>query len=296
MSEGPPAGGGKLGFLKKKYLGISGMYYAAVVVAVLVYAAWKIKPATTDAVAGDTTDTSGDQALAGDAASAGSGYSAFSANPAPGYNVGGDTGAVDPGTTVDTNEAWLRRGVEWGAVNGLGTADTIVIALQAYLNGDQLSIAQGSIRDKVIAHFGLPPELPSSGGTAATPPGTTTGGGTTPTPSKRQITPPGYHTVKGSTDNDYPKLATLYYPGTEVHQSLDLIQVANTKLPRSGTIPVGTRVFIPKYHAPVYAVAKFKLQTLHEFAVKANRSSGVIQELNDGMKFPVKVGTHVRIA
>jgi hypothetical protein len=272
--------------LSKKYLGVPVVYYAGLFVGILLVVAWKMKSADTTAVDGDVpaTDANGvTDILSPDGVGGDGNYDGFIANPPPAYTqVATPAGA---GTTVDTNDAWLSRGVAWSVSKGLATAGTAQDALSSYLNGNQLSYAQGQIRDAVIKEFGLPPEVPTPGGTS-------------PEPAKRQGNPPTYHTVKGASDNDLGKLVGLYYGGSNVVESLRLIQISNPKIPMSGPYPVGTRIFIPAYHQPTYYTATKLVSTLHQFAVKGNTTSQNILTLNNGLgvTFPAKVGTRVRIS
>lgn len=269
------------GILSKKYLGVPVVYYAGAFVGILLIVAWKLKSVDDTAAAGDSID--GADATTGDAATAASGDalgSGFVANPTPVY----DTSTPAATTTVATNDSWLAAGIVWAAANGVASVDSATVALQAYLSGAQLSTSQGAIRDAVIKQYGLPPELPVSGGTAVAPAAA----------AKRQGTPPTYHTVQGTSDDSYGELAQLYY-GSQAGDRIDLLQVANQSLGHAGPWPKGTKVFIPKYTAPVYYTATKSVQTLHEFAVKAGIPSAAVQELNDNVKFPVKVGTRVRI-
>lgn len=273
------------GLLSKKYFGVPLVYFAGLFVAVLLIVAWKLKNADTPTTDGDTppTDASGTtDILAPTDGTGGDGnYDGFVANPPPAYTqVAQDTAAT---TTVDTNQAWLSRATTWAITQNLGGAGTVQSALDSYLNGSQLSYAQGQIRDAVIKQFGLPPEPPTPGGTSIAP-------------AKRQGNPPTYHTVQGANDNGITEIATLYYGGGGAAAGIDQIQISNPKLPPGGPYPVGTRIFIPAFHNPTYYTATKSVTTLHEFAVKGGTSSTNIQQLNDGMKFPVKVGTKVRIS
>lgn len=264
--------------LKKKVLGVPVSYLAALGVAILAYYAYKVHDASATTTDTASTDgTSGTDSTDADATDGTADTADFTANPAPTYDT---TTATT--TTVATNASWESAGIQWAIAQGLGTAGTVQGALDAYLNGDQTSYAQGAIRDAVIKQFGPPPDLPTSGGTAAKP-------------ASRQGTPPLTHTVQSTTDNTFTKLAQLYYGNTSGDR-IDLLQINNMGLGAAGPWAVGTRVFIPKYTAPVYQTAKKGLQTLHEFAAKNGKTSAQIQQLNDSVKFPVKIGARVRVA
>jgi hypothetical protein len=73
--------------------------------------------------------------------------------------------AAGTNTTVTTNDAWLKQGVAFLGTSGV-TGGIAQSALSLYLDGNQMSYAQGVLRDKVIAQFGLPPNLGPSGPTA----------------------------------------------------------------------------------------------------------------------------------
>lgn len=232
-----------------------------------------MKPASS----GDTTDTGEDSGHDPGLDPADTADFGFQANPAPTY----PSGLADT-TTVDNNEAWLKRGTEWAGLTGVATPGNAQLALQHYLNGDDLTWEEGQIRDAVIRQFGAPPESVTIGSTGAEP-------------AKRQGTPPTQHTVKGSTDNDYTSLIRLYYGGV-TNDKVDLLQAANMSLGSKGPFPVGTRVMIPAYHAPVYHIVKSKSATLSEIAAKHGTSVAVLRVLNDGISNTVKKGKKVRIA
>lgn len=67
-------------------------------------------------------------------------------------------------TSLETNTEWLRQGVALLGADGV-SGGTAQLALQKYLDGEQLSYVQGSYRDKVIAKLGLPPDPSTVGGT-----------------------------------------------------------------------------------------------------------------------------------
>lgn len=273
---------------------------ALVLVAVLAFAAWRMKKPA--GVQPDELETAADdEAAANNEETAEDRIPSFVANPpatgSPVPDTGGQIGQVDD------NDQWMRRSIEWLAGQGHATADQATIAMQKYIAGDQLSIAEGHLRDLAIAHFGLPPELPESGGT--TPPVVTTPTPTTPTPTTpKPTTPapkkyiaPGYHTVSGSSDDSYTDMARLFYGRTD-NASIDLIQSYNVTKGHEGPFPKGTRFWIPAWHAPVYIKATSTMRTSAQIIAKNQplNSEAMLRELNDGMKFPVAVGTKVRVA
>ncbi len=277
------------GLMQKKVMGIPVLYVAGLLVAILAVVAWRMKPAAepVEAVAGEdpyATDPEG--ALEGSAP-------VYVANPsAPGYGGGGST--PTPAEPVEpTNEVWARYAIEWLAAEGHATADQASIAIDKYLAGEQLSIAEGRLRDLAISHFGLPPDRPTSGGTESPDPVTPTP--STPTPKK--YIAPGFHTVTGSSDDSYTDMARLFYGRTD-NAAIDLIQSYNVSQGHQGPFKPGTRFWIPKYAAPKYVKATSTMRTAAQIIAKNPPLNSVkmLQELNDGMKFPVAVGTKVRVA
>jgi len=264
---------GKTSFLSKKIFGVQVLYLLAIGVLVLAYFAWKLRSAPS----GDVTEE--DPGTAPENADDSQGlYDGFAAQPTPTYDP-----ALGTGTTVETNDSWAKKGVEWAAQSGLAGAGDTQLILQKYLNGDQLSFEEGKIRDAIIAHFGAPPEPITVGGTDIEG-------------VKRQGTPPTYHTIKSTADDSYSDLALLYY-GSKANDRIDLLQAANAGLGKSGPWPVGTRVFIPAYHAPVYFTStKSKYNTLKEIAAHNGTSVATLRILNDGIKDTLKSGTKVRVA
>lgn len=274
----------------RKIAGIPVLYIVALFVVILAVVAWRMKP--TQDVDEVPADGAEDAAAAGDEV-AGDPVPTFVANPAPAY--AGGTAYPDPNATAapDDNDRWMRRGIEWLAGQGHATADQATIALQKYIAGDQLSIAEGKLRDLVITQFGLPPEIPISGGTEQPAPTPTP----TPTPAPKKYIAPGYHTVTGKGDDSYTDMARLFYGRTD-NAAVDLIQSYNISHGHAGPFPVGARFWIPKYAPPKYVTARKGMQTAQEIIRKNPplNSAKMLAELNDGMKFPVKIGTKVRVA
>jgi hypothetical protein len=277
-------------FFNRKVFGVKVLYLAAVVVAVLVFFAWKMKPAT---------EPSEEDAGTGDAATGEEPSQPTFSAVGEGGGAGGVVGGVE-----DTNDMWGRRAIEWLIGQGKGI-DKSTIAIQKYLNGDALSDDEAALKDLAVGQFGLPPEIPQSGGTQTDPvtppidPGTGSGGGS----STAQHIPPGYHTVKGSNEG-YQSIAKMWYGSTD-DKWVDLIQGWNkydkrdgkTPLPHSGPLPVGAKLWIPAKKEPVYATAKKGLQAESDFIKKyPPLHQKMLQEFNDGMHFPVPVGTKVRVA
>lgn len=266
---------------------------ALVVVVILAVVAWRMK-ATAGVPTEEIAAVEEETAAAADLQDAEGRIPPFVANPpASGSPVPDTDGQIGQ---VDSNDQWMRRAIEWLAGQGHATADQATIAMQRYLAGEQLSIAEGRLRDLAISHFGLPPELPESGGTVD--PVVTTPVPTTPVPSapKRYIAP-GFHTVTGPSDDSYTDMARLFY-GRGDNAAIDLIQSYNVSRGHQGPFPVGTRFWIPKYAAAKYVTATKTMRTAAQIIGKNPplNSTKMLTELNDGMKFPVAIGTRVRVA
>jgi hypothetical protein len=269
---------------------------ALVLVLILGVVAWRMKasPGIQPEEAGEVPPADSGLEAAGDGFTAEEHIPPFVANPPfSGSPVPDTSGQVGQ---VDSNDQWLRRSIEWLAGQGHATADQARLALQKYLSGEQLSIAEGHLRDLAISHFGLPPELPEGGGTV--PPVVTTPTPPTPppvvTPSYR---PPGYHIVTGASDDGYQEIAKLWY-GQNTNDLVDLIQSYNIAHGHQGPFPVGTKLYVPPFRQPKYITATKTMRTASQIIAKNPPLNSVrmLQELNDGMKFPVAIGKRVRVA
>lgn len=184
-------------------------------------------------------------------------------------------------TSTDTNDAWVRRAVEWVVANHISDVGSASVALNKYVGSEQLTFDEGKIRDAAVGQFGLPPETVPYG---------ETGGYTGP--ASKQGTPPCAHTVKGKSDNTYQELALLYF-GYASSDSVRAIQSANTGL--SQPFAVGQVVQIPKFGAPKFYRATSAHRTLYDIARVNGDTPGQVVTLNPNMQFPVKVGTRVRV-
>jgi LysM repeat protein len=283
-------------FLNKKVFGVKMLYVALVVVVILGLVAWKMKNAGTGAGAdtADTADTA--DAAAGDTGVDDVPTTVTPSDSSQGIGSGGvSTGGVttDPVYTPPaaqlSNDTWMRMGIDWLIKQGV-PSDQATMALQAYLAGDQLSYDQGQLRERVIAQFGLPPEIPQSGGTANKP--------TTPKPPPK-VTPgtqkPPLNFKTTASINTYGEIAQKFYGSTN-DRYIDLLQAHNLKLGHAGPFKVGTTVFVPAKSEPHYFTATKTTRTLGAIAAKNGTSIGVIKELNDKTHFPVAVGHKVRVA
>ncbi len=277
--------------LSKKIAGIPVLYIGAVAVAILAFVAWKINPKLSDEegtdIGTDEVDQSDDvsSALNPDA------YAGLSSNGTVTVTQpNGSSDSVD--VVVETNDKWITKSVAFLVAQSLATGGDAHEALSKYVNGEQLSIDEGKLRDAAIARYGLPPESFTPGGTVGpTPPVVVP---TKPTIPKRNGNPPTVHTVSAAGDNSYTEIAKLYYGRTD-GPTIDLLQVANQKLGHAGPWALGTKVNIPVYTVPKYFVATAAIHTMAKIAAKNGISQVALQELNDSTKFPVKVGTRVRV-
>lgn len=275
------------GLLRKKVAGIPVLYIAGVAVLVLAFVAYKM-----DAKAGDAgTDTTSD-ADGADTAGATPDADATAAALDPASYASLDSNGTVTVTQPDgssqstdvvvaTNDTWEATGVTYLIAQGLATGGDAEQALSDYLNGAQLSFNAGALRDAVIKQYGLPPNPPTPGGTLAPI-------------AKRQGNPPTTHTVQGSNDNTFTKLAQLYYGRTD-GDTIDLLQAANVPLGNGGPWAPSTKVHIPAYSVPKYYTATKSVRTLAAIASKNGITQVQLTELNDGMKFPVAVGKKVRV-
>lgn len=264
--------------LTKKVGGVPVVYLAALFVGILVVIAWRMKPAADqsgDPATGD--DVEGDPSLA-------NGVPVFIANPTPPYSTP-DPATTDP-VTVDDNNRWAKRATEWLVATGQANGGDAQLAMNEYINGAQLSYAQGKLRDAAIKQYGIPPEPLTPGGTSAP--------NTIPT---KQGNPPTTHVVKGSNDNDFWKLAKLYY-GSDHYDYVNTLEVANLSIRKGRNhLPVGTSVKIPKYGAPKYFLTNIAGMSAQQIAQKNGTTAAAITEFNDSIKFPVaRKGTRIRVA
>lgn len=271
---------GKLqALMKRKVAGIPVLYLALAAVILFAAYAWK-----TGTIAGPGDDVAADADSTGDEAggdATGNSQPTFTANPSSPV-VTPDESITDP-VVVDDNDKWRKRSVAWLIAGGYATAGNADNAISKYLNGETLSYDEGKLRDAAIKQYGLPPEPPAGAPTAAKP-------------ATRQFTHfPGVHTIQGASDNSYTELTQLYYGRTD-SEAVDLLQSKNPSLGHAGPWPVGTKVNIPAYTPPKYYKATAARRTAAQLASANGISQGTLADLNDGMKFPVKVGTRVRVA
>ena len=165
MTDTPTAPAPKLGgILKRKVFGIPVLYIAIVLVGALAIYAWRARstPAEEPEAEGDGTidgvtyndDENADPSL-------------YPISPT-GTVYAQSPQAVEDNVEYFGNDDWLRQAVAFLIEQGEnpGAAQN---ALQAYLEGEDMSYAQGLMRDKAIKKFGVPPENFRAGTSAAKP-------------------------------------------------------------------------------------------------------------------------------
>lgn len=271
--------------LKKRVLGVPVLYLAGVAVLILAYVAWKMK-ATTDITDGGA-DVTGDPSAASDLPSEGDDpYGSLATQGT--VTVVQQPAVTTPEPEEKSNEVWAKKGAEWivghptPEVNPSGAA--AIAALNHFLQGEDLSYDETQIVNAVIREWGQPPEGV-----------TVTGKVTTDKPAQRQFSVfPGTHTVKGSNDNTYAKLAGLYYGSASV-DNINLI--AGNNPGREGSmLSVGTPVKIPLKRPPRYIKATNSMKNAPDIAKKNGITVAQLWAYNPGKAFPVPVGTSVRIS
>jgi len=246
--------------LKQRIKGIPVVLIVAVVAAAALYGAIRLKPAASE------DEPVEDDGLAGDGGD--EGQPVFVANQPP-----------QP-STEDTNDKWARRAVEWLAANG-ASLSLASSAITKYINSEDLTFAEGALRDKAVKQFGLPPEGLSTSRT-----------GGYKGPAAKQGNPPTSHTVKGVSDDTFAELGRLYY-GLSNWDAVNLIRRANLNVVEP--FPVGTIIRIPLYNDPKYYTATSATRDLYSIARKNGTTPAKVQALNPGRQFPVKAGTRVRV-
>lgn len=254
----------------KKVAGVPVVYIAAIVAVVILYMAIRSKPtpdpAAEDAAASDGADTEGDAS-----------YDVVSQQPV--FLVPSTTTAA--ATPVEfTNDAWGKQAIEWLIAQG-NDPSLSSSAITKYLASDNLTFQEGSLRDDAVKQFGLPPEGLSTSRTLGYK-----------GPASAQGVPPTDHTVRGKSDDTFKELARLYY-GSENADYVAQLRARNSTAREP--LAVGTTVRIPEAHNPKYYRATASTRSLYAIARKNAVAPSKVENLNPGMKFPVKVGTRVRV-
>lgn len=270
-------------FAQKKVLGVPVLYLAALAVTILAVVAWRMKPAATEDTAGvdpqDSLDGVDNELVDAD-------------NPYSGLATNG-TVVVAPQTPADTtvepvvktNEDWVKDASEWLVAKKMATGIEATRALTKLIEGEDLSFDEGALANAAIAEKGQPPESIGKVGAIADQ------------PARRQFSGSnGTHTVKGTNDDTFAKLAVVYYGnGDALH--VNRIAEYNTKLgPASASFDAGTRIAIPTYVNPKYYTVTGKNldNRFKTIAAKAGATPEMIQALNPSLTEPIPNGTKVR--
>lgn len=178
MSEAIAAPASKAsGILKRKILGIPVIYLAIVFVGALALYAWRAKSSAAPA---DESTAVDEEAAADDGAAVVDG-SLYPISPTGTVYAQAPT-AVEDNVEYFGNDQWLQKAVAGLVAKGKNPGE-VQNALQAYLAGEDMSYAQGLIRDEAVKAYGLPPESFRAGVSAAKPVAT-------PKPTKPVVKPP----------------------------------------------------------------------------------------------------------
>lgn len=265
--------------LSKKFMNVPVLYWAGAFVGILAFAAWKMKSTVPDTPE-ETTEDAG--AVPGES------------DAAADYSGLATTGTVTVVQSAQndiqkedyTNADWEEDAIAY-LISEKGVPGTDAqIAIQKYMDGNDLSYEEKQWIDACVAKFKRPPDGVSTIGVIGTQPG-----------QKQFSNFPGKHTVKNSNDNTPAKLAALYY-GSGSIENARLIAGANSALGAPGvTYMQGTSVTIPTYHAPkFYTVTGVNDTTAAKVAAKNGISAATVQILNTGHKEPYPKGSGVRVA
>lgn len=217
----PPAAG----IMSRKWLGIPVAYYALIVALVIAYYAWRARPVA--APVPEPEMAGGTEA-----------YPAMSYGTVAPVTYEAPQNPFTPpvgNASIANNDEWLAKGVALLSERGTSPGDA-QLALQAYLNGEDLTFQQGGMRDMVIREYGLPPA-----------PGVV--GRTADAPARAQGPVPRDHTVRSATEDSAAELAALYY-GNGTGIFVDAIIAANDG---RSTFSSGEAVHIPAKPVPAPA-------------------------------------------
>lgn len=300
--------------MSRKVAGIPVMAIAAVLMAALLYAAFKMKatPEEEEPTDASATDVDSEQS-AGDGD--GSNEQPVFIVPGSRLNTGGvvdsDTGTVPevPGVAVPTtNELWRAEVTSWLTGQGLSGTDAAML-MANYFNGVSMSAANTAWINKAIAKFGIPPEGPPDYVSLPTAPAPSQEVPLPGPPSKeaqqlayaknhggKQFSgKSGNHYVQGTHgDTTFAGLARLYYGNS------DGLRIA-VQAPNAGyrqPFPKHRIVHIPAYRDPkYYRVAKSGERTdIAHVAAKNGTTTDMLRKLNPGVKWPLRRGQRVRVA
>jgi len=259
--------------MSRKVAGIPVVWIALAIGVVAVYGAIKLKPAP-EVV--DAPEDEEEEEFDGNIDNAQ--QPVFVANPVP-----------QP-STADTDQKWSLRAQDWLRLNGV-TPELATAAITKYLNEEPLNETERAAVNRAIQEFGYPPESTPNAPSAPNPNPETGYKG----PATKQGTPPLTHVVKGTSDDSVTELSRLYY-GSDSPDHINRIKSATQNLTNPGPYRVGSRVTIPKYADPKYYKATAATRDVYTIARKNGTTAAKVYELNNMMKFPVKVGTRVRVA
>jgi LysM repeat protein len=227
MTTTPSVASGRTGWTTKKVLGVPALYLALGFVLVLAVFAWKMQstPKASDDSADVTPAESSDDTILRESET-------YPALPLGTVTAPPPTPAGPSNTTITSNDDWLRKGVAFLITRQYGPGDAQQ-ALSLYLEGGQLTYAQGQMRDLVIREYGIPPYPTAIGGTL-------------PDIARTQGPLPRDHIVKGSADDTANELAALYYNRSD---SFAVAAVSGANGGRA-TYTVGTTVRVPVLPTP----------------------------------------------
>lgn len=262
----------------KRVAGVPVLYLAGAFVAVLAIVAWKMKPSTPPEEPRGDEGTTSENAPGNEVD-----YSGLESQGTVTV-VQPTVPQTTPDPVVKTNQDWVREGAEWATANNKASGSAAYAALNKYVNGQDRSFDEQVIVDAVLKEKGQPPDSIAEGGNVGSK------------PTSKIPTLPGYHTVSGSADNGYDKLAILYYGKTD-QNNYDLIQAANVAtLGSSGPFPVGTKVYVPRYSNPKYYILP-KDMNIAEIAAKNGIGQQAFRAYNQDAKTPwvMKKGRKVRV-
>lgn len=268
---------------RKKVAGVPVIYLAGGFVVILAIVAWKMKSSsapeeptgdestTTDNVPGDSDEATD---LAGD----------YSGLKTTGTVIVAPQQTTAEEAVKETNESWERSAITY-LMTQKYTAGDAQTGINKYLGGEDLTFAQGQMRDAAISKLGLPPE-PLSGI-----------GQTGSAPAQKQFTNfPGKHTVRGTNDNTPYRLALLYYGTAGSTPDASFIVAANPQYgPVTTTYNVGTVVTIPAKIPNVFITTTKDMRYFSSIASKNGISQGQVAALNPGLANPAAIGVKVRV-
>jgi hypothetical protein len=263
----------------KKIGGVPVIYLAGGGAVILVIVAWKMKTVATpteEEVGEEVGEDVGEVTTTAPSGTAVD-YSGLATGGATSYAVY-EPEPVE--TTVETNETWGKAAVTYLSEQGYSTLSA-QRAIANYLAGADLSYDESMAVEKATKKLGVPPEAVTPGKTGSEP-------------AKKQGTLPRVHVVKGVNDNTVAKLATLYYARKD-DVATDLLEAANIAIGK-GPWGTGQKVTVPKWRSAKYVTARRGMTMLRDIARKNGTTQAKVRELNDELKFPVKVGTRVRVA